>query len=265
MAVPILKPRSTFRRACILAGGGLVAVLLLSIRPAAAGVMAESTRVIFPSGAAERSLQLANLNAYPVVVQAWVDDGELTSEPENSTAPIIPLPPIFRMNAGDQLSLRLLHARAPLPTDRESLFWLNLYEIPPRPLDVPPDSSTLTVAIRTQMKIIVRPPGLPMAPGEVADKLVFSIRGDAERPVLQIENPTPYFASIGVIRCAYAEEAATQQIEGLTIAPYGSADTPLQPPAHAQGEAAAIVFTLINDEGTALAHARAIKPGPGTR
>jgi P pilus assembly chaperone PapD len=66
-----------------------------------------------------------------VVVEAWVDDGELDSAPEKSTAPVIPLPPIFRLNAGDQLSLRLLHTGAPLARDRESLFWLNLYEIRP--------------------------------------------------------------------------------------------------------------------------------------
>jgi P pilus assembly chaperone PapD len=232
---------------------------LLTEAQAMAGVMAESTRVIFPPDSREQSLQLVNLNTYPVVVEAWVDDGELDAAPEKSNAPIIPLPPIFRMNAGDQLSLRLLYTGAPLPKDRESLFWLNLYEIPPRPLDLPPDSATLTVAVRTQMKVFVRPQGLPMAAGEVADKLAFSLRAEPGRPALKIDNPTPYYASIAAVQ--YANAPAAEQVEALMVAPFGSLEVDIKAPARTEGDAE-IAFTLIDDEGNALARTRAPTASP---
>lgn len=257
MTVRSAKLFSPRGRARAFAGAGLlVSVLVLAAAQALAGVMAESTRVIFPPDSREQSLQLVNLNTYPVVVEAWVDDGELNSAPENSTAPVIPLPPIFRMNAGDQLSLRLLHTGAPLAKDRESLFWLNLYEIPPRPLDLPPDSATLTVAVRTQMKVFLRPQGLPMAAGEVADKLVLSLQAEPGRPALKIDNPTPYYASIAAVQ--YANAPAAEQVEALMVAPFGSLDVDLKPPAHAQADAE-IAFTLIDDEGNAIVQTRSIK------
>lgn len=251
------------RGARAFAGAGfVVALFLLAASQAMAGVMAESTRVIFPPDSREQSLQLVNLNGYPVVVEAWVDDGELNSAPENSNAPIIPLPPIFRLNAGDQLSLRLLHTGAPLAKDRESLFWLNLYEIPPRPLDMPPDSATLTVAVRTQMKVFLRPQGLSMAAGEVADKLVLSLQAEPGRPALKIDNPTPYFASIAAVQ--YANAPAAEQVEALMVAPFGSLDVDLNPPAGAAGDVgdvgdAEIAFTLIDDEGHAIVQTRSVK------
>jgi P pilus assembly chaperone PapD len=89
--------------------------LCLASGPAFAGVTAASTRVVFSAGATEQSLQLVNLNQYPVVVQTWVDDGRLDAVPEESTSPIITVPPIFRMNQGDQTSLRLINSGAPCP------------------------------------------------------------------------------------------------------------------------------------------------------
>lgn len=249
----------------LLAGVALAALLLPWLAPAAAGVVAESTRVIFPADAAEQSLQLANLNDYPVVVQAWVDDGELASLPEHSTAPVIPLPPIFRLEAGAQTSLRLLHTRAPLARDRESLFWLNLYEIPPLPRDASADAATLTVALRTQMKIFMRPAALPMAPGAVAERLAFSLGADADADTangaqaLLIDNPTPYFASIGTLY--FTGAPPEERTEGFMVPPHGRASLPLESPARAAGarcDAVEVVFTLIDDEGAAIAHRRAI-------
>ena len=54
----------------------LIGLLFVFILPAQAGVMASRTRVIYEQGQTERSLMLANINPYPVVVQTWVNDGE---------------------------------------------------------------------------------------------------------------------------------------------------------------------------------------------
>ncbi|NBF06708.1 fimbria/pilus periplasmic chaperone, partial [Pseudomonas sp. Fl5BN2] len=107
--------------------------LLAPIGFALAGVTAEKTRVVFAANTTETSLQVMNQNPYPVVVQTWVDDGEPGSTPDTTQAPILPLPAIFRMEPGEQRNLRLIYTGEALPKDRESLFWLNLYEIPPRP------------------------------------------------------------------------------------------------------------------------------------
>ncbi|MBB4862534.1 P pilus assembly chaperone PapD [Pseudomonas nitritireducens] len=171
----------------------LLGLALLAGATAHAGVTAERTRVIFDEGQREASLELVNQNTYPVIVQTWIDDGDLESAPQSAQAPIMPLPPVFRLNPGQQRSLRLLYTGEKLPGDRESLYWLNLYEIPPQPGDALAEGqSRLTVTLRTQMKVIYRPRALNKAAEEAPRKLVFRRQGNA----VQVENPTPYFITL---------------------------------------------------------------------
>jgi len=233
----------------------LLAISLLATLPAFAGVVAESTRVVFMAGAGERSLQLINLNDYPVVVQAWVDDGDLNALPENSRAPIIPLPPIFRMNPHDQISLRLLYSGAPLPKDRESLFWLNIYEIPPTDVERSPDVATLTVAVRTQMKVFVRPPDLPVSSSEVPAKLEFLLDNEPGHPHLTVKNPTPYFANLAKLQFTHNAKDVAQAV---TVAPFGDSELDIEAADAARSEAT-VAYTLIDDDGNTEVRSRACR------
>lgn len=171
----------------------LLSLMLLTGAQAQAGVTAERTRVIFDEGKREASLALVNQNSYPVIVQTWVDDGDLDAAPQTAQAPIMPLPPVFRLNPGQQRSLRLLYTGEALPADRESLYWLNLYEIPPQSGEpLAEGQSRLTVTLRTQMKIIYRPRKLLKDAEEAPRKLVFRRTGNA----VQVDNPTAYFITL---------------------------------------------------------------------
>lgn len=171
----------------------LLGLALLVGANAHAGVTAERTRVIFEQGKREASLALVNQNSYPVIVQTWIDDGDLDSAPQTAQAPIMPLPPVFRLNPGQQRSLRLLHTGEKLPTDRESLYWLNLYEIPPQSNEpLAEGQSRLTVTLRTQMKVIYRPLALVKDAEEAPRQLTFRRQGE----VVQADNPTPYFITL---------------------------------------------------------------------
>lgn len=109
----------------------LALLAMLCLAPTSeAGVTAERTRLVFVEGQREASLLLVNQNPYPVLVQAWVDDGALDGEPDTALAPFLPLPPVFRLEPGRQRSLRLLATGQAQARDRESLYWLNIYEIP---------------------------------------------------------------------------------------------------------------------------------------
>ena len=173
--------------------GALLGLALLAGASAHAGVTAERTRVIFEEGRREVSLALVNQNSYPVIVQTWIDDGDLESSPQSAQAPIMPLPPVFRLNPGQLRSLRLLYTGQALPKDRESLYWLNLYEIPPQSNEpLTEGESRLTVTLRTQMKIIYRPRTLVKEAEKAPRQLVFRRVGST----VQVENPTAYFITL---------------------------------------------------------------------
>ena len=72
---------------------------------------------------------MKNEGKAPYVVQAWLDAGE----GKNKT-PFLTTPPLSRLDPGMENILRIMRVSSnELPADRESVFWLNVKEIPRRP------------------------------------------------------------------------------------------------------------------------------------
>ncbi|WP_244145314.1 fimbrial biogenesis chaperone [Paraburkholderia mimosarum] len=236
-----------------LAGLALAHAALLAASlslPAHAGVTPVASRVIFPAGDTEQSVQLFNVNKYPVLVQAWIDDGRIEAVPQESTAPFVTLPPIFRMGAGDQTSLRIIHSGAKLPSDRESLFWLNLYEIPGVPKNQPDQAQSVMVTMRTQYKVFVRPAGLPYGARELPKRLTFSLANAGGKLTLKIDNPTPYYATFNAVLVKIG--GRSQQITPDMVAPLSGSTLELDPLGAGAGETAEVLFSLIDDDGNPM-------------
>ncbi|WP_126228519.1 fimbrial biogenesis chaperone [Burkholderia ambifaria] len=229
------------------------------IAPAVAGVTPEVSRIVFAADGAEQSVQLYNLNAYPVLVQAWIDGGDILSVPQSSSAPVVALPPIFRMAPHDQTSLRLINAGEPLPTDRESLLWLNLYEIPSTPKDWVHDRQTVTVTMRTQIKLFVRPAGFADPGVSRLRKLVLSLATARRGLALTIDNPTPYYATIGAVQVTLGD-TAKQAVPDM-IAPFSRTTVAFDAWHASPGAAARVTFTLIGDDGNPDADTRTVRVG----
>ncbi|WP_250143332.1 fimbrial biogenesis chaperone, partial [Escherichia coli] len=62
-------------------------------------------------------------------------------------------------------TLRIQYTGAPLPTDRESVFWLDIKAIAPKPKE---SSNELQVNVKSKFKIFYRPDNLK---GDAADEL----------------------------------------------------------------------------------------------
>lgn len=174
----------------------LLLLFALFTHTAMAGIMPASSRVIYPSGDREKTLMLVNTNDYPVVVQSWVDNGE--GSPDTAAVPFVVLPPVFRLAAGGIQGLRIVYNHDPLPQDRESAFWLNLYEMPPESTNNAP--SHLTLAMNTQLKIFFRPQAVTLTPGEAIHKLTYRLGSDGKAAYIEFTNPTPLHISFSAIR-----------------------------------------------------------------
>lgn len=77
-------------------------------------------------------------------------------------------PPVIRVaaNSGQQLKIKKLANN--LPGDRESLFYLNVLDIPPNS-DENKDKNIIKFALQNRIKLIYRPPGV-----QKVDKATFS-------------------------------------------------------------------------------------------
>jgi chaperone protein EcpD len=230
------------------------AALCLGAPLAHASVVITGTRVIFNAAQDETTVRLTNQDAHPALVEAWIDDGDINSTPDTAHTPFLITPPLFRMDANKDQSLRILFVPGskPLPSDRESVFWLNVLEIPPKPTGPQyVGKNYLQFAIRTRIKLFYRPAKLPgdalTAPAHLAFK---AVAGQAA--TLEVHNPTPYYITISSLSL----DAGTKPIEGTDgmVAPFGDLRLPLKGVAQAPAAGTPIVFTTINDYGAADTH-----------
>lgn len=235
---------------------GLMAMLLFLNGAAQAGVMVESSRVVFNAADRERSLMLSNNNSYPVVVQTWIDNGAPSGTPETAgDVPVIPLPGIFRLEPGEMKNLRLLATQVKQPQDRESLYWLNVYEIPPTDAHLPPGVSAVKVAVRLQLKMFYRPQNLGLDIDKLAGKQQFSVVRDPGKSALKVDNPTPYYATYSAAQVTNG--AQSQSVAIGMIPPFGSKTLDMGIGSAWQPES--ISYKLINDDGNNVEGSKSLR------
>jgi len=149
-------------------------------------------------------------------------------------------------------TLRIVYTGEPLPADRESVYWLNLYEIPPAaPLSDADDTARLDLAVNTQLKLFYRPDAVP-APDHLAEQLRFSLAQENGHWHIECHNPTPWHASFsglsvdGVNNGAIGELHARQNPDMMTP-PHSTRRYPLTPGQPKPD--APVRFSLIDDGG----------------
>jgi len=175
----------------------IAALISLSvINIASANVIITGTRVIYPAGQKETTVQLVNRGASPSLIQAWIDDGDVNSTPETAKVPFLLTPPVVKVDGfnGQQLRLRYTGSAALLPADKESVFYLNVLDIPPAKENTD-GKSIMQIAVKSRIKIFYRPLNLPLAVDQMHSNLFFHREGSN----VIAQNDSPYYASIATI------------------------------------------------------------------
>ena len=169
--------------------------------PTPAGVVVHGTRVVYPADRREVTVELRNEGDAPSLVQAWIerDDaqtGEKTAGEAKDGVPFSLTPAIFRLDPKSGQSLRIIYTGRPLASDRETVFWLNVLDIPPKAPPNPNAPNHLDFAFRHRMKLFFRPGHLPGNAGDAASRILWSVRQDQAALQLVAVNPTPYHISL---------------------------------------------------------------------
>ncbi|AKJ43420.1 fimbria/pilus periplasmic chaperone [Pragia fontium] len=215
--------------------GALLCVL--TAQSAQAAIALDRTRVIYDGSQKSLSLNISNENKQlPYLAQGWIED----MQGNKITSPLTVLPPIQRVEPGakSQVKVQGLPAASALPQDRESLFYFNLREIPPR-TDKP---NTLQIALQTRIKLFYRPKVLMTASGDTPwqEKITLSKQGDS----YVVNNPTPYFVTL-VDGRSKVKGKSLKDFDPLMVEPKGQGT--LKTSATALGNSP--VLTYINDYG----------------
>ncbi|WP_105481721.1 fimbrial chaperone [Escherichia coli] len=170
---------------------GLVALLSLVVSSQAmAAFVLNGTRFIYEEGKKNTSFEVTNQSSETYGGQVWIDN----TNPGNSQVYMVPAPPFFKVVPKEKQIVRIMKTDSTLPADRESLFWLNVQEIPPKPKNV--EGSVLAVAINTKVKLIYRPKSL-VAGRKKAEKSLQVVHRGGES---YLTNPTPYYFAVTAMK-----------------------------------------------------------------
>ncbi|AJJ62150.1 fimbrial biogenesis chaperone [Yersinia aldovae] len=169
-------------------------LIFMGISSAKASVVMNGSRIIYSAGEKEHSVQLTNKDNFPNAVQVWLDSGDAQSTPETGKAPFIVTPPFFRIEANAGQTLRLKYTGSGLPTDRESVFYLNFLQVPP--VNKAEKNNKMLVLMRNRIKIFYRPESITGRIDQVSNALTFSVRQQGKDVVITGNNPTGFYATI---------------------------------------------------------------------
>lgn len=180
-----------------------------------AAVALDRTRAVFDGANKSISMTVKNNNdTLPYLAQGWIED----SSGKKITSPLIVLPPVQRLEPGksSQIKVEALPAIKNLPQDRESLFYFNLREIPPKS-DKP---NTLQIALQTKIKLFYRPESItPSGQSEPwQEKMVLELRNGQ----VFAKNPTAYFIVITNVNSD--DKTNIQSFKPIMVAPFSQED-----------------------------------------
>ncbi|UHM93214.1 fimbrial biogenesis chaperone [Rahnella victoriana] len=227
-----------------------IAVLLFSffILPvtAQASVVVTGTRVIYPESAREVTVKLNNGGSTPALIQSWIDNGDPKATPDVASSPFILTPPIARIDShkGQVLRIRFDDDKT-LPQDKESIYWLNILELPP---SVEDGSNKLKIAVRTRLKMFYRPSGLQGDADKMAGDLEWTMVRSGNKTTLDCYNPGAYYVSLNSVKVG-GKKVELNMTNG-TVAPKQTQHFEMDNNAT---PGASINYSTINDYGAVMA------------
>lgn len=184
-----------------------------------ATVSPDRTRIIFNASAKSVTVRLTNQSKTdPYLAQSWIED----KEGKKTREFISPIPPLLRIEPDEQAQVRLMAQQnlSRLPADRESLFYYNMREIPPKA----EQKNVMQIAMQSRLKLFWRPKAIELKEGQFVplDKVVISRSSDG----LQLKNPSPYYITVGYI--GLNGKTLLPGAESVMVEPFGQATQKLK-------------------------------------
>lgn len=224
-----------------------IAVAGASLGSAHAGITINGTRVVYPADQREVSLSMINDGKEARLIQAWIDTGDASERADTSKAPFLVTPPMSRVDPGKGQTLRIKFTGAnPPPQDRETVFWLNVLEIPPKPkAESDAAQNYMQLAVRSRMKLFYRPKGLPGSPDTAPEELSWRLISAGKDYSVECTNNTPYNVSFSDVSFKGVPEQPSVTKGGMCPAK-GKGSFPISGSPTAEGK---LIVTVINDYG----------------
>lgn len=213
----------------------LVGALALAIAssPSVASIALNTTRVIFSDGQNEASFGVRNRGG-DILIQSWLDDD--SNAPSPVTQHFTLTPQLARVRADSEQVVRILYEGLGAPADKESMFWLNVQEIPQRP---DTDKPSLQLAILQRIKVFYRPKGLAGDLTQAVQNLEWTYQNNS----IHIRNPSAYHVTLVGL------SNNNKTLEPALVVPPGQIYTLAIPSQHALSPQGSLSYASVSDYG----------------
>ena len=168
-------------------------------------------------------------------MQSWIDDGNTSLPPEKINVPFMLTPPVAKIPGDSGQQLKIKKMPNTLPNDKESLFFLNVLDIPPNN----PDSAgknVLKFAMQNRIKLFYRPKGIAAVNKNTFHKLALTRSGNS----YSIRNDAANWVTVTEVK---ANNVKINN-ESIMLAPLSSANVALK-----NTNANQYKMTIIDDHG----------------
>ena len=214
-------------------------------QPNYASIVMNGTRVIYQGNKNEVTISLTNKNTRPVLIQSWIDTGNENATPEKISVPFVLSPPVNRVDPDKGQTIRISYTGVPaLPQDKESVYWLNVLEVPSKDKKQEASQQKLNVVFRTRIKLFYRPEGLEGDSIQAADNLHWRLNGQNATA----HNNSKYNVTVFTIN--FKGSGVSSEAKGAMIAPGESHTFSLKNSGNIDG----LSFDTINDYGALINH-----------
>lgn len=215
---------------------------------ALAAISLNGTRIVYPVKSRFADITAENAGKEASQMLAWIDDGDIASTPDTATAPFLLIPAVSVVRPGRKQTLRIVYNGGPLPVDRETVYYLNLIELPPKSSGNR-SAPEMKVAVRTRIKIFMRPADLDVEPLAASKKLAWAMESRPGGPVFTAKNTSPYFVSMASVKLVRGGAAIADLGSGM-VPPWGGLEfrpDPKYDPSDLAGSA--VQYIYVNDNG----------------
>jgi chaperone protein EcpD len=231
---------------------GCLSVAVLLSSQAQAGIVIQGSRVVYLGKEREVSVKMTNTAQEPSLVQAWVDKGDPKLSANKADGPFLITPPITRVETKKGQTLRLVYTGDEAATKkRETVFWLNVLDVPPVPKTE--DANFLQVAVRSRLKIFYRPEGLPGNPTKSAEDLSWSVVPSGQGFAIRTRNDSAFHVSLATVSLDVGGKSHKVKTEDLKMVAPGATQDFVLPGLNAMpGAGAKVNYEWVSDYGAVI-------------
>lgn len=224
----------------------LFCIMFLAPSISFSSVSITGTRVIYDEAERSVAVKLTNQGNTTSIVQAWIDDKMTNQEPSDGSSPFILYPAVSKIIGGGEQYLRIKKIENIKNSDVESLYWLNVKDIPEEPKEK--DINYLQFSILTKIKLFYRPSSLKNKMNDIYNDLLWSVEKRKGGIYLIAKNNSSYYISMTEIKL----KSSTKKMPLEMIAPKSSAEWILKNINLTDVESGQAEYGAVNDYGTVI-------------